>query len=87
VNSKSDIVVPAEPLPTVSGSTDAVKISSKQQSLLLHMIAELRHTLTAAIVGLTFPNARDVALNSLACLRRASVHYRNTNDLVGVEAC
>jgi hypothetical protein len=41
----------------------------------------------AAIVGLSFPNARDTALNALATLRRASNYYNNAQDKKAIEIC
>ena len=87
VNSNVQILVPEEQKPSDTSVADSADIAMKQDSLLAHMASELRHTLMAAIVGLSFPNARDVALNSLSCLRRASKNYRNANDTAGVEAC
>lgn len=87
VSSDVEILIPSEESPGNSSSNDTKGITTKEESLFLHMSSELKHTLTAAIVGLSFPNARDVALNSLASLRRASINYRNTNDKLGVESC
>ena len=53
-----------------------IYISGKEpeaKSLLLHISDELRETMTAAIVGLSFGNARDISLEGMACLRRANL--------------
>jgi hypothetical protein len=87
VKSNVEIIIPQEQTSEKSESTEAMDLAINKASLLLHMTAELKETLTAAVVGLSFPNARDVALNGLASLRRASMNYRNANDTIGVEAC
>jgi hypothetical protein len=87
VKSHVEIQIPHEQTQKEIESTEAMEVAINKASLLLYMTAELKETLTAAIVGLSFPNARDVALNALASLRRASTHYQNSNDTTGVEAC
>ena len=48
-----------------------IQSGSFQPSSLLHyVVQELKQTFVAAIVGLTFPNARDMALHGLTSLRR-----------------
>jgi len=56
-------------------------------SLLSHISEELKETLTAAIVGLSFPNARDVSLNGMAYLRRANEYHKNVLDKEACIAC
>jgi hypothetical protein len=87
VKSDVEITFPQEQSSKKSESTEAMDIGIRRASLLLHMTVELKETLTAAIVGLSFPNARDVALDGLASLRRAIMNYHNANDNIGVEAC
>jgi hypothetical protein len=55
--------------------------------LLKHIATELRHSLMAAIVGMAFANARDVALHAMATLRRAILSYQNSLDNEGVNLC
>lgn len=43
--------------------------SFQTMSLFLHLVEELKLTLVAAIVGLSFPSARDVALHGMTSLR------------------
>lgn len=87
IDSSSEILIPQEKTFSGPTSSETADVTMKKESLLLYVVSELTHTLTAAIVGLSFPNARDVALNSLACLRRAILNYQNSNDTAGVEAC
>ena len=56
-------------------------------NLLDHTMFELRHTLTAAIVGMSFANARDVALHAMATLRRAKMAYENSGDEKALTLC
>jgi hypothetical protein len=55
--------------------------------LLDHVVEELKETLTAAIVGMSFANSRDVGLHALATLRRAMGNYRNAADDHGLDLC
>jgi hypothetical protein len=87
VKSNVDILIPQEQAIKESESIEATDIAINKASLLLYMTAELKETLTAAIVGLSFPNARDVALNGLASLRRARTKYQNSDDTIGMEVC
>jgi predicted DNA-binding protein (UPF0278 family) len=64
VDAESFIIIPSSK--TGGGKFD----SFEQKSLVLHLAAELKLTLVAAIVGLSFPNSRDVALQGMTCLRR-----------------
>jgi len=50
------------------------------KSLLSIVIEELRSTITAALVGLTFPHARDVCLQALSLLRQAIVNHEHHGD-------
>ena len=43
--------------------------------------------MTAAIVGLSFSNARDIALNAMATLRRAENRHRKAGDESGARLC
>ena len=58
-----------------------------EKCLLDYVVAELKETLMAAIVGLAFANARDVALHALATLRRSVRSYHVASDERGVEIC
>ena len=87
IKSSIQIFIPQVKKAAGGESTENADVTMKKSVLLLHMTVELKQTLTAAIVGLSFPNARDVALSSLAALRRANIKYRNTNDTAGLEAC
>jgi len=58
-----------------------------RKSLLSKIIEELHNTLTAAIVGLTFSNARDTCLNSLSFLRKAIDHHKEVKDIPAVNMC
>ena len=61
--------------------------AGKDIMLLEYTLNELESTLTAAIVGLSFANARDVCLNALASLRRAVLRHQHREDSRGVELC
>lgn len=64
VDAKLQVIIP-------SSKTCGTQFDSfEQKSLVLHLAAELKLTLVAAIVGLSFPNSRDVALQGMTCLRR-----------------
>ena len=52
----------------------------KPLRLLPETLAELEKTLNAAITGLRFPTARDVALHALSSLRTALGHYESVKD-------
>lgn len=60
---------------------------SPVQSLLHTALAELDPTLTAAIVGLAFSGARDVALNAMALLRKASTRFMDNGNTAAALAC
>eukprot|EP00980_Cylindrotheca_fusiformis_P016230 scaffold4825_cov132-Cylindrotheca_fusiformis.AAC.7 len=55
--------------------------------LLDHVVKELKETATAAIVGMSFANSRDVGLHALATLRRAMISHKNAEDKHGLELC
>jgi len=65
----------------------APPVETKEILLLEYTLHELESTLTAAIVGLSFVNARDVCLNALAALRRAVLRHQHRGDNRGVELC
>lgn len=50
------------------------------KSLLSIVIEELRLTLTAAIVGLAFPHARDLCLSALSLLRKSIEYHESEGD-------
>eukprot|EP00978_Attheya_sp_CCMP212_P007094 scaffold16529_cov48-Attheya_sp.AAC.4 len=87
-----DFTSRTNPLPGSRDESDLRQSGSGDQeyfevSILKHVSSELKSTLTAAIVGLSFVNARDVALNAMAMIRRALSNYRNINDAQGIEIC
>uniref|UniRef100_A0A7S3L431 BEACH domain-containing protein n=1 Tax=Amphora coffeiformis TaxID=265554 RepID=A0A7S3L431_9STRA len=57
------------------------------ESLLATTMKELDSTLTAAIVGLSFYNARDIALGAMAVLRKAAAGYREGGDTAAERLC
>jgi hypothetical protein len=57
------------------------------ESLLATTMIELDSTLTAAIVGLSFYNARDIALGGMAVLREAIRRYHSGGDSVAEHLC
>ncbi|KAL3919245.1 MAG: hypothetical protein SGILL_003850 [Bacillariaceae sp.] len=75
-------------VPSADGKPDKEGGENKETvGLLEHITDELRHSLMAAIVGLAFANARDIALHAMACLRRALKTYQSKNDTKGGELC
>ena len=56
----------------------------EERSLLIQVLSELDATLTAAIVGLTFASARDIALNAIATLRGAIATFGASGEEVGL---
>ena len=66
---------------------DAMSDSTAIVDLLEYFVKELRHSLMAAIVGLAFATARDIALHAMATLRRSINSYQSLNDDKGVELC
>jgi hypothetical protein len=63
-------------------------LENQHSTILLEYVSEeLRHTLMAAIVGMAFANARDVALHAMSSLRRALQTYKNSNDTKGIDVC
>jgi len=62
-------------------------IEKMKVPLLSQLANEMKHSLVDAIVGLSFPNARDVALNTLASLRRANIYQQNANDDDAIKIC
>lgn len=57
------------------------------ESLLATTMAEFDSTLTAAIVGLSFYNARDIALGAMATLRKAAASYGKKGDETAETLC
>lgn len=55
--------------------------------LLDTILSEMDATLTAAIVGLTFSTARDLAINAMATMRRAMFQFESTDDTQSSEKC
>ena len=56
----------------------------EKKSLLITINKELQCTLTAAIVGLAFANARDVCLNALSHLNNGIQHHEKRKDMTAV---
>jgi hypothetical protein len=50
------------------------------KSLLSILVEELRSTMTAALVGLAFPHARDLCLSALSLLRQGIEHHEQSGD-------
>ena len=63
------------------------KSSPSEEPLLGRVIAELDKTLTAALVGLAFPTARDTALSALAALRKSITIHEQSGEHENVELC
>ena len=62
-------------------------VDNPVEPLLSIAIQELDSTLTAAIVGLSFFNARDIALAGMAVLRKAASTFRNHGDVEAERQC
>lgn len=80
-------------LPGVS-STSKVKSpkcdcesEDNEELLLIKVLHELDKTLTAAIVGLTFASARDIALGTMAVLRNTAQERAHKGDHEGSQLC
>ena len=63
-------------------SSDVKYVSDK--SLLHHVCKEVDQSVTAALVGLSFANARDIGLSCIASLRNSINVHKSENDLVAV---
>jgi len=57
------------------------------ESLLQTILRELDLTLTAAIVGLSFSGARDIALGSMATFRSAASRHEEAGDVAAAADC
>jgi hypothetical protein len=57
------------------------------ESLLASAMLEFDSTLTAAVVGLSFYNARDIALGAMAMLRKATTVYKGQMDDTAASLC
>jgi hypothetical protein len=82
-------VIAPQPLIKNDTMTTAEKDGSTVRNCLLleYTFEELESTMTAAIVGMSFANARDVCMNTLASLRRAVLRHQHRDDDRGVELC
>mmetsp|Transcript_2502 Transcript_2502/g.5943 ORF Transcript_2502/g.5943 Transcript_2502/m.5943 type:complete len:2797 (-) Transcript_2502:151-8541(-) len=78
---------PSKPKANSNGKHVSVYEVENVVKLLDHTVSELKETLTAAIVGMSFANSRDIGLHALATLRRSIGNYKNTNDDYGLEVC
>lgn len=75
-------------LRTILGCLDKIRSAALVQytsgnggkSLLSIVIEELRSTMTAAIVGLAFPHARDLCLSALSILRKSIEFHEHSGD-------
>lgn len=84
----TSVRVPATPAFTDDAQAGQVIDNSTQDCMVLeYTLQELEFTLTAAIVGLSFANARDVCMNALAALRKAVLRHQHRKDDAGVELC
>jgi Beige/BEACH domain/PH domain associated with Beige/BEACH len=65
----------------VSAAFNVDNSDRSAESLLGHVLLELDQTLTAAIVGLTFSSARDIALQAMATFRKlVAIHSLLANE-------
>jgi len=69
-----------------AASTDPEN-SEQTENLLSTVLRELDATLTAAIVGLAFSSARDIALHSMAALRAAMLKFKKTSEDASLKLC
>ncbi len=82
---KINIVIPN---PTEKQSIDSsTEDIEALVDLLEHVVEELRHSLMAAVVGLAFATARDVALHAMAILRNTIQSYKASSFEKGVGLC
>ena len=70
-----------------TGSSTGEEQNTEGQILLDRILSELDATLTAAIVGLAFSSARDIALNSMATMRRTMAKFDSARETSGVDKC
>jgi hypothetical protein len=75
-----------------NGATGRDKIyqpsaAPREEYMIDRLLYELNFTVTAAVVGLSFSNARDVAFNALASLRQAMRHHNATGDEKSAQQC
>jgi hypothetical protein len=85
LSSKARFVIPKRKgLP----ETEKSSATTPEEELFLDLVmSELRESLTAAIVGMAFASARDVALHAMASLRRSMMSYKNSGDDNGFGLC
>ncbi|KAL7565117.1 hypothetical protein ACA910_005124 [Epithemia clementina (nom. ined.)] len=74
-------------VPTTVSTEQEGADTSEAHSLLDRMLSELDYTLTAAIVGLAFSSARDIALDAMATMRSAMKKFDSTDAASGAEKC
>lgn len=86
LDSLMQIRVP-KPESSTADSSQSPDIEHEEKYLLQHLVAELQETLTAAIVGMSFANARDDALQVMATLRRSLHAYKVSGDEKGGAVC
>lgn len=88
VKSTIKIVVPTASLPVGKSENESKNDEAERPLYLLeHVIGELRQSLMAAVVGLAFATARDIALYAMATLRNNIQSYKASNDETAIELC
>ena len=88
LSSNMKILVPRHRLESADGDADLLKSDAFEEDFLVrHILCEVGETITAAIVGLSFPNSRDVALHAMASLRRAIAYYRRIGEDHSTKMC
>ena len=80
IRSAINIIVPSDQEGKDGSSEDVIE-------LLDHVAQELRHSLMAAVVGLAFATARDVALHAMATLRNTVQSFNILDYEKGVNLC
>jgi hypothetical protein len=86
VNSNTYIVIEQNAIGTKKREQETTE-TEKQVGLLEYVIEELRHSLMAAVVGLAFSTARDIALHAMAILRNSIHAYNASQDENAVDLC
>jgi len=87
LESKTRIVIPKASQFGGSNDQENEKEGGDENSidLLEHVAEEIRHSLMAAIVGLAFATARDIALHAMSALRRDIQAHKSANDERAIE--
>ena len=82
LSTKQEVFIPGGPSVNEGKEEDL-----SGECLLDRVVAELDCTLTAAIVGLAFSSARDIALDAMASMRRASKKFESNGEASGADKC